>query len=610
MNQCYQNYLTFAHAQRKIFTNHISMEIVRIFDLIPYYKNKFQPKDDVLAGKVDGKWVKYSIDQLKEAADNISYGLIKLGIKKGDKIASITPNRPEWNFLDMGIQQVGAIHLPIYPTISQDDYNYILNHAEVKLLVTGESILKKIDPILSDIKSLKHIYTFDEVEGQQHLSKLIELGASNPVIEQLEKIKAEIDPNEILTLIYTSGTTGNPKGVALTHNNLIANIDGVKNYFPVGDGDRILSYLPISHVYERTNIYIYMYLGVAIYYAENMAKIADNLREIKPQMFTTVPRLMEKIYDKIILKGSKLSGIKKSLFFWSVKLGTEFEVEGKSVWYKFKLKIANKLIFSKWRAAVGGNIRAIVSGGAALQPRLGRIFTAAQMPVLQGYGLTETSPVIAVNCFDKGGLKFNTVGRPLFNVEVRIAEDGEILTRGPHVMVGYYKQPELTDEVKDKDGWFHTGDVGELDQDGHLLITGRKKAIFKTAMGKYISPEHIENKLVESPFIEVAFVVGEFKKFAGALIVPEFDYLKTWAEENEVAAENNQELVGHPEVVKQYRSIVKAFNNGLGDYERIQKFKLLENEWSIDTGELTASLKVRRKVVAEKYKEVIESIFE
>ena len=586
------------------------MEVTRIFDLLPRYKHSFRPKDDALAGKENGEWIRYSIDQYIEFANNISYAFLKLGIKKGDTIATITPSRPEWNFVDMGILQVGAVHVPIYPTISESDYKYILNHAEVKLvIVSGKEILQKIEHFLPEIPSLKGVYSFNPVEGVKHYNELVELGRENQDQETLSRLMTDVKPSDIATLIYTSGTTGNPKGVMLSHNNILSNLLDLYHIFPVDDSCKCLSYLPVSHVYERTNLYIYQYLGVSIYYAENMGTIADNLKEIRPEMFTTVPRLLEKVYDKIVSKGRKLKGFKKTLFFWAVNLGLDYEETGKGPFYKLQLWLANKLIFSKWREGLGNNLRVIVSGGAALQPRLARIFTAGKIEVLEGYGLTETSPVIAVNTLENGGRKFGTVGKPLKSVTVKIAGDEEILVKGPNVMQGYYKNPEMTKESIDKEGWFHTGDLGRIEKEGHLRITGRKKALFKTAMGKYISPEHIENKLVESPFIDAALVVGENQKFAAALIVPDFSHLKTWCNIKKIKYRGDAEMVKDPEVVKRFKRVIDESNREFGSFEQVKKFHLMDTEWSIQTRELTANLKLRRKYIFEKYSTVIEGLF-
>ena len=587
------------------------MEVTRIFDLLPRYKKTFRVKDDALAGKEDGKWVKYSIDQYIETANNISYALLKSGVKKGDKVATITQNRPEWNFLDMGILQIGAIHVPIYPTISESDYKFILKHAEVKLVfVTGKDLYGKIEHILPDIPSIQGIYTFTQTEGVKHFDEFIELGKANKNPEQLKEINPTIKTADIATLIYTSGTTGDPKGVILTHNNILSDVDACYTFFPVDDKCKCISYLPVSHIYERTSLYISQYLGVSIYYAENIGTITENLKEVNAEILTTVPRLLEKIYDKIIAKGRKQKGIKKSIFFWAVDLGLRYELDGKNGWfYEQQLKLANKLVFSKWREALGGNMRAIVSGGAALQPRLSRVFNAARIPVLEGYGLTETSPVIAVNNLEPGGMKFGTVGKPISCVEIKIADDEEILCKGPIIMQGYYKNAELTKEAIDDEGWFHTGDLGRIEPEGHLKITGRKKAIFKTAMGKYISPEHIENKFVESPFIDTLFVVGENQKFAAALIVPDFEHIKSWCNVKGINCKDRTEMLNHPEFKKRFQTEIQDFNKEFGSYEQIKKYKLMNLEWTIETRELTANLKLRRKYIFEKYQNIIEELF-
>ncbi len=585
------------------------MEITRIFDLLPYYKDKFKAKDDAVAGKVDGEWVKYSIDQYIETANNISYALMKLGVRKGDKIASISNSRPEWNFLDMGILQAGAVHVPIYPTISKADYKYILAHSEVKyVFVSGQDLYRKIEDFLPENTNILDVYSFNKIDGVKHLDQLLDLGRSNADPGALATIKDAVDPHDIATLIYTSGTTGIPKGVLLSHDNIISNVKDVYKVFPLDDTSKGISYLPLCHVFERMVIYVYHILGVSIYYAENLARIADNIREIKPEIFTTVPRLLEKVYDKILDKGYMLKGIKRRLFFWAVNLGLHYEIKGKSPFYKLQLSIADKLVFSKWRAALGGNLRVIVSGGAALQARLARTYTAAGMPVIEGYGLTETSPVIAFNTFYEGGLKFGTVGKPLKHVDVKIAGDGEILCKGPNVMKGYYKDPELTDEVI-KEDWFHTGDVGIIVPEGHLKITGRKKDIFKTSLGKYISPALLENKFKESPFIDNLVVCGENQKYAASLIVPDFVHLKSWCKLKDIPYTTNEEMISHPEVKKRYKKEMGHFNSFFGGAEKIQSFELLDHEFSIETGELTANLKIKRRFIKERYKTELEKLF-
>jgi long-chain acyl-CoA synthetase len=586
------------------------MEVTRLFDLLQYHKQQFPNKQSTLAGKEDGSWKEYSIDEFINYADNISYGLLKLGISKGDKIATISNNRPEWNFLDMGILQIGAIHVPIYPTISESDYKYILNHSEVKyVFVAGKELLTKIDHILPEIPNIKGVYTFKHIDKVPHLSELIDLGKKNSKPEKLEEIKNSVDKDDTATLIYTSGTTGDPKGVMLSHTNIVQNLLGVKDICYVDETYKMVSYLPLCHVYERTNIYWFIYKGTTIYYAENMGTIVDNIREIKPQVLTTVPRLLEKVYDKILERGSKLKGIKKFFFNWALAIGKKYKTSGNGPFYKIQHKIVDKLVFSKWRDALGGEMRIIISGGAALSPQLSKIFHAAGLPILEGYGLTETSPVIAVNTIHPGGNAIGTVGKPLFNMEVRIAEDGEILCKGPCVMKGYYKQPDLTAEAIDKEGWFHTGDIGELLPEGHLKITGRKKEIFKTSLGKYISPQLLENKFKESPFIDGIVVLGEHQKFAAALIVPDFNYLTGWCASKGINYDDLGELIKNAEVLKQFKKEINHYNRFFGKTEQIQRFELLDHEFSIETGELTANLKLKRRFITERYKDKIENLF-
>ena len=588
------------------------MEITRLFDILPHYKNSYKPKDDVLAGKENGEWVKYSIDQYIETANNISFGFLKLGIKKGDKIATISNNRPEWNILDMGITQAGAIHVPIYPTISESDYKFILNHAEVQyVFVSGMDLLSKIKHILPEVPSLKGVYTFKKIDEFKHFSDLADLGAQNPVPEKLEEIKSDIKTDEIATLIYTSGTTGNPKGVMLSHKNLISNFMSVKDIPPMGEEGKSISYLPLCHVYERMLNYLFQYVGISIYYAENMGTIAANIKEIRPDIMSTVPRLLEKVYDKIIAKGRKLSPVKKAIFFWSVNLGLRYEIEKRNGWfYEFKLKIAKKLVFSKWQEGLGGRLEVMVSGGAALQERLCRIFSAAGIYVLEGYGLTETSPVISVNNLDKDGFKFGTVGPVVNNVEVKIAEDGEILCKGPSVMLGYYKQPEMTKEAIDTDGWFHTGDIGIMDEGKYLKITGRKKEIFKTSLGKYISPQLMENLFKESPFIETIVVLGENQKHAAALVVPEFEHLKSWCNVKGIPYTTDAEMVLIPRIKKRFQKEIDKYNQRFGKTEQVSRFEIMNETWTVESGELTANMKLKRGLIVERHKEQVDKLFQ
>ncbi len=585
--------------------------VSRIFDLLPYYQSKFKPKADALAGKVNGEWVKYSIAQYREAADAISCALIGLGIKPGDKVATIAVSMPEWNFVDMAILQIGAIHVPIYPTISESDYRYILEHSGVRLVfISGCDMYRKIRNLLPDLPNVEAVYTFRDCEEIKHLNELINHGKANGCAAELEKRMAGVKPSDVATLIYTSGTTGNPKGVMLTHNNLLSNVLAVQYIFPVDETSRAVSYLPLCHVYERMNIYTYHYLGVSVYYAENMGTIADNIREVSPEILTTVPRLLEKVYDKIMAKGAKLKGFKRKMFDRAVALGMEYDpYNGNGLWFRLQLTIMNRLVFSKWREALGGRMRVIVSGGAALQPRLVRVFAAAGIPVLEGYGLTETSPVIAVNTLEPGGMMPGTVGKLIRDVQVNISAEGEILVKGPNVMVGYYQAPELTAAAIDSDGWFHTGDKGVLEPTGHLRITGRIKEIFKSSMGKYISPALIENKFKESPFIDGIIVLGENQKFAAALIVPDFEHLRTWCRQQGIKYTSDTEVIQLAEVRKRIKQEVDQLNKQFGDYEQIKKFDLIDHEWSVQTGELTANLKLKRSFITEKYASKIEELF-
>jgi long-chain acyl-CoA synthetase len=586
-------------------------EVTRLFDILPHYAKSFKPKDDVLAGKDNGKWIKFSIADYISHADNISFGLLHLGISPGDNVATISGSRPEWNLVDMGIQQTGAIHVPIYPTISESDYKYILEHADVKIIfVSGRETYRKIEHLVDELKNLIAVYAFKETEGIKHLDDLISLGKENAYPEQIKKIKDSIKPSDLATIIYTSGTTGNPKGVMLTHHNIISNFKACKDIPPIGEEGRALSYLPLCHIYERMLVYLYQYLGISVYYAESPVTVGDNMREIKPEILSTVPRLLEKVYERIINSGRKLTGIKKMIFFWAVNVGMHYELNGGwRPYYALKLKIARKLVFSKWQEALGGKLKVIVSGGAALQPRLAHIFWAAGIPVLEGYGLTETSPVIAVNNFEKNGVKFGTVGPVVKGTTVRIAEDHEIVCKGPGLMLGYYKEPELTAQAIDSDGWFHTGDLGRMEPEGHLKITGRKKEIFKTSFGKYVSPEMVENNLKESEFIDALMVVGENQKYAAAIIVPDFNHLRSWCQIKGVPYSTNHEMIELERIKKRFQKEIHKFNKHLGATEQIKAFELLPNEWTVDSGELTATLKLRRSLINERYKSTIEKLF-
>ena len=588
------------------------MEFTRTFDLLEKYKTIYSDKKDALAGKEMGFWKKYTAEDYVYYANNISYGLLSLGLKKGDRVATISNNRPEWNFMDMGLSQANITHVPIYPTISKDDYNFILNHCEPKLIIVSDKILyDRIKPIADKISAIIDIYSYNEIDGVKNWKEIVELGKKNENIQKdnLKNIKESIDPAEPVTLLYTSGTTGNPKGVLLSHKNIVSNIKSVCKAFHFNENHKAISFLPINHVFERTVNYYYQFNGLSIYYAENLGTIADNIREVKPTLFVTVPRLLEKVYDRIIGKGRDLKGIKKRIFFRAVNLGLKYKLNKRNSWfYYLKLRFADKLIFSKWREALG-NVELIVSGGAKLQPKLIRIFNAAGITLIEGYGLTETSPVIAANNIVTNEIKLGTVGPPLSDVEVKIAEDGEILCKGNNVMLGYYKEPKLTSQVIDKEGWFHTGDIGIFEDNKYLKITDRKKEIFKLSTGKYIAPQVIENKFKESVFIEQVMVFGENQKFTSAIILPEFLYLRNWCTIHGIKYSDNKELIKDKKVINRIQQEVSELNNQLGQAEQVKRFRLIFDEWSPLTGELSPTLKLKRKFLLEKYNDIFKEIF-
>jgi long-chain acyl-CoA synthetase len=587
----------------------------RLFDCIELHLQK-GGFDDMLAGKEGGQWKKYSTANVKETIDKLSAGLLSLGagpndmsIEGRDKIAIMCKNRPEWLMLDLAVQQIGAVLVPVYPTISVNDLEFIFNDAKVKYAFVNdeESFLKTLS-LKNKVESLKEIYTFEHVANAKHWKEVTNLG-TNEMISRIKPIADKISHEDLVTLIYTSGTTGTPKGVMLSHKNILSNVIACIPCLPPFERMKVLSFLPLNHIFERMISYFYLFKGTSIYYAEGLETIGDNLKEVRPDMFTTVPRLLEKVYDKIMQKGNELKGLKKKLFFWAHSLAEKFEIdENQGAWYNFQLSLANKLIFSKWREALGNNIKVIVSGGAACQVRLIRIFTAARIPVIEGYGLTETSPVISVNRFDEKDRKFGTVGPVIDKVEVKIAEDGEILCKGPNVMMGYYKRPDLTAQ-EITEGWFHTGDIGIMVDNRFLKITDRKKELFKTSGGKYVAPLPIENKLKESPFIEQLMIVGPERKFVGALIIPSFPNLRDWCRKNNVPDGTNEELIRNPKVIELYKDLVESFNKYFNHVEQIKKFELLPNEWSIDTGEMTPKLSMKRKVITEKYRGAIERIY-
>ncbi|HEY0895081.1 MAG TPA: long-chain fatty acid--CoA ligase [Sphingobacteriaceae bacterium] len=577
--------------------------ILRVFDLLTHMR-QLPAKEDIVAGKKAETWVRYSTEGFLTVVDQLSHGLLAAGIVPGDKVGVMSPNRPEWNICDFAIMQIGAVQVPLYPTLSEGDIAFILNDAGVKILfVSDEQLALKVRKAAG---ANLRIYSFDQVPEVPHWRDLLVPEAQGA---DLESYRGRILPGDILTLIYTSGTTGTPKGVMLTHDNLVSNVVASSVLYP-RHFTRALSFLPLSHIFERMVVYMYFYLGISVYYAAGMETIVDDIRAVKPNGFTTVPRLLEKVYDRIVEKGSQLTGLKRNLFFWALDLGLRFELDGKNgFFYEIQLYIANLLIFKKWREALGGNIAAIVSGGAALQPRLARVFTAARIPVLEGYGLTETSPVITVNALGKGERQFGSVGKPIAGVKVKIAGDGEVLCKGPNVMKGYYKRPDLTSEVIDADGFFHTGDIGELTPDGFLRITDRKKEIFKTAGGKYIAPQVLENKLKESPYIEQVLVVGENRKFPAALVVPAFPALREWCTSREITCSTNHDMVCHPEVLGFYHSIIDQLNEGFGHWEQVKRIVVLPKEWTIDGGEMTPKLSLKRKVILERNHQIIENIY-
>ncbi|MDB4104665.1 long-chain fatty acid--CoA ligase [Salibacteraceae bacterium] len=585
------------------------MEVTRLFD-IPYFQLEKFPQDDSLAAKVDGKWVKTSTKSFVDQAMMVSKALVEAGIKPNDKVSMISNNRPEWNIVDVGIQMSGAISVPIYPTISPKDYEYILNDAEVKIcFVSSTDLLDKVNEVKDNVPSLRLIVSFEKINGTEHFSDFKARGEKTST-EDIESRKAAIKASDLATLIYTSGTTGNPKGVMLSHNNIVSNVIGSRERIPCDENAKAVSFLPLCHVYERMVLYLLMYTGVSVYYAESMDTIGDNIREVQPQVFTAVPRLLEKVFDKIMTKGSELTGIKRSLFFWAVALAENWKPYGENgAWYEFKLGIANKLIFNKWREALGGNVEVIASGSAALQPRLASIFCAAQIPILEGYGLTETSPVASVNSFVDRGFMLGTTGRKLHNVEIKIAEDGEILIKGPNVMMGYYNQPELTRQVLSEDGWFSTGDIGTLVDGQYLKITDRKKEIFKTSGGKYVAPQPMENTYKSSRFIDQIMVIGENQKHPAALIVPDLDFCKDWCNRKGYNCQSQADLSTNEKLKQRIWEEIDKMNQGYGKFEQVKKIELCESAWAIDSGELTPSLKLKRKFIMAKYAHLVDKIY-
>lgn len=580
-----------------------------INEMLSYQIEHF-PQEDAICGKENGVWKKYSAQESQDIIDQISFGLLEYGIQPGDKIAIISNNRPEYNFVDLACLQIKAVDVPIYPSISEKEYEFIFNQAESKIVfLSSEDILQKVKNIQDRTPALEKIFTFDKIENAAHWSEIKREGNSS-LEEKLKELKASIKDTDLASIIYTSGTTGEQKGVMLSHKNIVSNIMSCIAMVPHGKEDKALSFLPLCHIFERTLTYFYMRVGVSIYYAENLDKIIDNLQEIKPQYFNTVPRLLEKLYEIIVSKGRSLSGLKKSIFFWAVNLGLDYDVKGEnSAWYNLKLAIARKLVFVKWQEALGGNIKGIITGAAALQPRLAKIFNAAGIKVRQGYGLTETSPVLTVNLFEDGEYHFESVGPVIPNVEIKIAENGEVLARGDNIMMGYYKHPEITKKVIDEDGWFHTGDVGEFIDGKFLKITDRLKEIFKTSGGKYITPQPIENKMKESFFIEQIMVIGENRRFPSALVIPAFPYVRKWCELKNIKVETNEDIINNQQVYDRIWEEIEKGNKDFGKTRKIKKIKLLADQWSVDTGELTPTQKLKRKVIKQKYADIIDEIY-
>ena len=588
-------------------------EVKRLFDF-PYYQLENYPQEAALVSKENGTWVKTSTQQYIDQANAISRGLIKLGVKANDKVAIISmTNRTQWNICDIGILQTGAQDVPIYPTISEQDYEYVLNHSESKyVFVSCKEVLDKINKIKANVPTLLGVYSFEDIDGCDSWQEVITLGNDNQDLQQeVQKRMDAVHEDDLATLIYTSGTTGRPKGVMLSHKNIACNAKHSKGRLPIEMGkSKALSFLPVCHIYERMLLYMYQYCGVSIHFAESLETISDNLKEIHPEVMTAVPRLLEKVYDKIIAKGADLTGVKKKLFFWAVDLGLQWEPYGQNGWvYETKLKVARKLIFSKWQEALGGNLKAIASGSAALQPRLARVFNAAGCPVMEGYGLTETSPVVTVNDMRDGGFRIGSVGKALPDTEVKIADDGEILIKGPQVMQGYYKDPEQTAEVL-KNGYFHTGDIGEIDSDGFLKITDRKKSMFKTSGGKYVAPQLIENAMKQSSFIEQILVVGDGEKMPAALIQPNWEWINQWSsiKGNDIS-QDTAIACKDEKLISRIQQEIDFHNEGFGSWEKVKTFQLTPDLWSIEAGHLTPTMKSKRKVIKEMYKDLYEKLY-
>lgn len=586
------------------------METKRLFDILPYQIETY-PRSDALCDKKNGRWNKYNSTEAQEIIDNFSLGLLKAGFNPGDKFAIISGNRTEWTFVDLGILQIGGIDVPIYPTMSATDYEYIFNDSVVKLVFVEDTTLHaKVMKVISKSPSILDVYSFDNIEGVKHWSEISAL-PDEALRDRLNEIKAKIKTEDLATIIYTSGTTGIPKGVMLTHKNIISNVNSLRQIIPIGSRDTLLSFLPVCHIFERTAVYFYLYVGGAVYFAESIDKISENFLEVKPNYFTTVPRLLEKVFEKIMEKGRNLSGIKKAIFGWAVNLANHYDPKGENnFFYNFRLYFARKIVFVKWQEALGGNVKGIISGAAALQPRLARIFSAAGIPIREGYGLTETSPVISCNRFEEGGYYFGTTGLAIPDVQVKIGENGEILTKGPNVFSAYYNRPEETKKAFDDEGWFYTGDIGQLVEGKFLKITDRKKEVFKTSGGKFVAPLPIENKMKESWFINNIMVLGENRKFTSALIVLDFDFCLKWCTKKGLKIDSVDDLIVSDKLKERIWKDIARYNKRFSHIEQIKKFVLVNKYWTIDDGELTPTLKLKRKVILEKYKDLIEEMYE
>lgn len=583
----------------------------RLFDYLVAYKDTY-PNQHFLSYKSTEtkKWESYTFLDTYNNVLKTAELLLTLNVQPKDNIALIASNCPEWNFVDLAIQMIGAVCVPMYLTISAADYEYIFKDASIKIAFVGNhTIANKVIDVCKNVDTLQHIISFEKLSNVKHYFTLI--NKIKPTEDIILNISDNVSEHDLATIIYTSGTTGNSKGVMLTHKNIMSNLEAIQQDLPLVQGKRALSFLPLCHSFERTVFFAYLSNRIHIHYAESLEKIADNLKEVKPYCFTTVPRLLEKVYDSILTKAQELNPFKKKLFDWALQLGMEYEYgkDKKELAYGLQLILARALVFSKWKEALGSELEFIITGAAPIQPRLIKIFTAASINVLEGYGLTETSPVLAFNRIAIEDRKIGSVGLPVRNVEIKIADDGEILAKGPNIMKGYYKQQNLTAEVIDSDGWFHTGDIGEWIDNKFLKITDRKKELFKTSGGKYIAPQSIENKFKESKYIEQIMVVGEYQKFIAALIVPNFIYLQKYAKKHHIKYNDNLTLIKQDLILQLFELEIEKYNMHFGKWEQLKKFTLLYKEWTTETGELTPTMKLKRKIILENYKNEINTFF-